>query len=56
MKKPEVDFQLGEDLYGISIEELDTRISVLKNEISRLEDELIKKKSERNAADDLFKK
>jgi len=53
---PEVDFQIGEDLYGVSIEELQTRISVLKTEISRLQDEFEKKKVERNAADSLFKK
>lgn len=54
--RQEVDFQIGEDLYGVSIEELQTRILVLETEISRLQDELIKKKSERSAADSLFKK
>ncbi len=56
MIKPKIDFQVGEDLYGISIDELETRISVMEDEISRLQDELAKKKSERIAADDLFKK
>lgn len=56
MIKPEIDFQIGEDLYGISIDELETRISILKDEISRLQDELGKKKEERIAADDIFKK
>lgn len=56
MTKPEVDIQIGEDLYGISIEELDKRILILKDEISRLQDELSKKKAERNAADNLFRK
>ncbi len=54
--RQEVEFQIGEDLYGVSIEELQTRILVLETEISRLQDELIKKKSERSAADSLFKK
>lgn len=56
MNTPKIEFQIGEDLYRISIDELETRISILKNEISRLQDELAKKKSERNAADELFKK
>lgn len=56
MIKPEIDFQLGEDLYGISIDELKTRISILEGEISRLQDELTKKKNERSAADNIFKK
>lgn len=56
MNKPEVDIEIGEDLYGISIEELETRINIMNDEIARLQDELSKKKSERNAADNLFKK
>lgn len=56
MIKPEIDFLIGEDLYGVSIDELKTRISVLEDEISRLRDELDKKKNERLAADNLFKK
>ena len=56
MTKPEVDIQIGEDLYGISIEELDKRILILKDEISRLQDELSKKKAERKDADNLFRK
>ncbi len=54
MEKPEMEFQIGEDLYGISIDELVTRISILKDEIDRLENELDKKKRERSAADNLF--
>jgi len=52
----EVEFQIGEDLYGISIEELQTRILILESEITRLQDELEKKKSDRDAADSIFKK
>lgn len=54
MERPKVEFQLGEDLYGVSIDELKTRISALKDEIDRLEHELKKKKVERSAADNLF--
>jgi len=56
MTNLEVDFKIGEDLYGISIEELQTRITVMQSEISRLQDELIKKKNEKDVADSLFKK
>ena len=54
MTKPKIDFSIGDDLYGVSIDELDERISVLKEEISRLEGELTKKKQERAAADNIF--
>lgn len=45
---------IGEDLYGFSINELETRIASLKIEITRLNTELEKKKRERGAADKLF--
>jgi len=54
MEKPKVDILIGEDLYGVSIDELVGRISLLKSEITRLELELDKKKAERSAADNLF--
>ena len=54
MVTPKPDFQIGEDLYGVSIDELDTRILVLKEEIARLEGEMVKKKRERDAAENLF--
>ena len=46
---------VGEDLYGHSLEDLADRILSLKNEIARVELELGKKKTERLAADDVFK-
>ncbi len=54
--RKQVEFQIGEDLYGVSIEELETRILALESEIFRLQEELKHKKSERNAAESLFKK
>ena len=48
------DFDIGEDLYGVSITELDLRIGVLEDEISRIKNELAKKQAERSAADNLF--
>ena len=54
METPKVDFQIGEDLYGVSIDELNTRILTLKDEITRLEGEMVKKMRERDAAENLF--
>ncbi|MGB0907368.1 MAG: DUF1192 family protein [Maricaulaceae bacterium] len=54
MPHSDTDFTIGEDLYGVSIAELNTRIDVLKNEISRIEVELTKKQAEFSAADQLF--
>ncbi|RKQ69201.1 uncharacterized small protein (DUF1192 family) [Litorimonas taeanensis] len=45
---------VGEDLYGLSLHELEARIQTFKAEISRLEQELEKKRTERTAADSLF--
>ena len=54
MEAKKTEVQIGEDLYGISIDELEARILILKSEINRLEHELRKKKQERNAAENLF--
>ena len=48
------NFQVNEDLYGLSIEEIKIRIKVFKNEILRFEEELLKKNSDLTAADQLF--
>jgi uncharacterized small protein (DUF1192 family) len=48
------NYYINEDLYGLSIEELNVRIKVFKNEILRFEKELVKKNSELSAADQLF--
>jgi len=47
---------LGEDLYGLSVHELEQRIESYGVEITRLKAELVKKSSERSAADALFGK
>ena len=49
-----INFGIGDDLYGVSISELDQRINVLEDEISRIKAELAKKQAERSAADNLF--
>ena len=48
------NFQVNEDLYGLSIEEIKIKIKVFKNEILRFEKELLKKNSDLTAADQLF--
>ena len=55
VRQSETIFQIGEDLYGVSVDELHSRLSVLKAEISRIEQELTKKSDELSAADLLFK-
>lgn len=48
------DFAIGEDFYGVSIAELQARIGILKEEIIRIELELVKKQSDLSAAENLF--
>ena len=47
-------YRIGEDLYGLSVHELDARILAYGDEITRLRMEREKKGAERNAADALF--
>ena len=56
MAQTETNFEIGEDLYGISVEELKERVSVLKSEIDRIERELTKKQSDLSDAEQLFRK
>ncbi len=48
------EFSLGEDLYAVSVAELESRLGVLEDEITRIKRELSKKQSERSAADNIF--
>lgn len=54
MAQSDTEFKIGEDLYGVSVTELSTRLVVLQAEIGRIEAELAKKKSDLSAADLLF--
>ena len=54
MDYTETKFDIGEDLYGVSVAELKTRITRLNSEVARIEAELEKKKRELSAADLLF--
>ena len=55
-KKPVKAVTLGETLETLSIAELENRIEGLKSEISRVETELLKKRSHEAAAAALFKR
>lgn len=48
--------QPGEDLYGLSVSELDDRIALYQGEITRLEAERVKKQAETDAAHAIFGK
>jgi len=56
MTQSETKFDIGEDLYGVSVEELKARVTVLKAEIDRIERELTKKQSDLSDAEQLFRK
>ena len=48
--------EIGQDLSLLSVEELRTRIDVLKDEIARIEQELSQKGATKAAADALFRR
>jgi uncharacterized small protein (DUF1192 family) len=48
--------EIGADLSAISVDELNKRIALLKQEIARIEAEIAAKSSSRNVAESLFKK
>ena len=48
--------QPGEDLYGLSVSELDARIILYQAEITRLQAERVKKQAESEAAHAIFGK
>jgi len=53
-KKP--THEIGQDLALLSVEELSDRISLLKDEVARLQAALEKKRASRSAADQFFKR
>ena len=46
--------ELGQDLYTLSLEELEERIDLLKAEIARLDEARRQKSAQRAAADSVF--
>ncbi|RJF68227.1 DUF1192 domain-containing protein [Rhodopseudomonas palustris] len=53
--KVKVSHEIGQDLSLLSVEELDHRIALLKEEIGRLEAAMTMKRATRAAADRFFK-
>ncbi|HEX2537035.1 MAG TPA: DUF1192 domain-containing protein [Pseudolabrys sp.] len=54
--KKKVVHEIGQDLTLLSVEELVERVSLLKEEIARLEADMTKKRATRAAADQFFKR
>jgi len=54
--KKKVAHEIGQDLTLLSVEELMARVSLLKEEIARLEADMAKKRATRAAADQFFKR
>lgn len=54
--KKKIGHEIGADISLLSVEELKSRIGLLKAEIERLEAEVTAKSSSRNAAEGLFRK
>ena len=54
--KKKITHEIGQDLTLLSVQELADRITLLKEEIARLDQERSKKQVSRSAADQFFKK
>ena len=54
--KKKIVHEIGQDLALLSVKELQERISLLKEEITRLEANIASKQTSRNVADQFFKK
>ena len=54
--KKKVTHDIGQDLALLSVEELDARVTLLTEEIARLEADMVKKRATRAAADQFFKR
>lgn len=54
--KKKIAHELGQDLSLLSVEELSIRVQLLKDEITRLEADMARKRATRSAADQIFKR
>jgi uncharacterized small protein (DUF1192 family) len=54
--KKKLVHEIGQDLTLISVNEVAERVTLLKDEISRLEADMAKKRASRSVADQFFKK
>jgi uncharacterized small protein (DUF1192 family) len=48
--------EIGQDLTLLSVDELNARIALMREEIARLEGDIAKKQASRSLADEFFKK
>jgi uncharacterized small protein (DUF1192 family) len=56
LPKKKITHEMGQDLALLSVGELTERITLLKEEIGRLEAEMARKNASKSAADSFFKK
>lgn len=54
--KKKVTHEIGQELALLSVEELAARVTLLQEEIARLEADMVKKRATRAAADQFFKR
>lgn len=54
--KKKIAHEIGQDLYLLSVAELEERVELLRAEIARLEADIAAKSRTRSAADALFKR
>jgi len=54
--RKKITHEIGQDLYLLSVKELEARIALLNEEIARLQTAITSKQSSRGVADSLFKK
>jgi len=54
--KKKIAHEIGQDLTLLSVEELQARVRLLHDEISRIEADMAQKRASRSAADQFFKK
>ena len=54
--KKKIAHEIGQDLALLSIKELEERITLLREEIARLQGAIASKQGSRNVADQFFKK
>lgn len=54
--KKKIAHEIGADLSLVSVEELRERVDLLKEEIARLEADIVRKQASKSAADSFFKR
>jgi uncharacterized small protein (DUF1192 family) len=54
--KKKLVHEIGQDLSLLSVEELGERVQLLRDEIGRLEADMVQKRAKRSAADQFFKR